>query len=315
MTLEPPDSALLAEGLSLMLASEVTLVAREPNIYQTTFASEFVTYERGDGRCERVFCKYGPAIADALHTAHGARGGVPYEAAVYAEVLRDFGPGTPRLRGVWSPDDGKTTWLVLEALDHALRVTKVEGGVAAAAAWAGRFHASTAATPPVTQPGLLREHDDGYLRGWIDRTRRGATSPDLSWFPTVCGWAHDLVDVLLSAPVTVVHGEYFPHNVLCDAEGVHPIDWESCAIGIGEIDLATIVEGWNDATVIEDAVRAYRDARWPDGAPTDFPDRMLAARVHTQFRWLGDLADWSTTDESRGNLEELHRLAIEAKVL
>ena len=70
-----------------------------------------------------------------------------------------------------------------------------------------------------------------------------------------------------------------------------------------------------DDAVVDEAVGAYRDARWPRGAPEEFGDRLLAARVLTQFRWLGDLYDWTATDESRGFLDELRRLAVDAHVL
>ena len=42
----------------------------------------------------------------------------------------------------------------------------------------------------------------------------------------------------------MIHGEYYPHNILFQSGVVRPVDWETAALAPGEIDLATLCEGW-----------------------------------------------------------------------
>ena len=39
---------------------------------------------------------------------------------------------------------------------------------------------------------------------------------------------------------------------------------------------------------------AYQQARWPDGAPAAFAQRLAAARLYMHLRWLGDRPVWTT---------------------
>jgi hypothetical protein len=71
---------------------------------------------------------------------------------------------------------------------------------------------------------------------------------------------------------------------------VYPIDWESAAVAAGEIDLASLTEGW-PAGYARQYERAYRKARWPNGAPADFERRLAAARLYLAFRWLANKPD------------------------
>ena len=71
---------------------------------------------------------------------------------------------------------------------------------------------------------------------------------------------------LTSAPQTIIHGEYYPKNILVREGEIFPVDWESAAVAAGEIDLASLTEGWpeEDKRVCQ---AEYCAARWPNGAP------------------------------------------------
>src|SRR5205814_9096019 len=111
-------------------------------------------------------------------------------------------------------------------------------GVVRAAAWAGRFHAALQrrlAAGPV--PGL-KAYDADYYRGWVRRTARyaGPWFRRFAWLRGLCDRFDEAVAVLLAAPPTVVHGEYYPHNILVRDDAVYAVDWESAAVAAGEID-------------------------------------------------------------------------------
>ena len=113
---------------------------------------------------------------------------------------------------------------------------------------------------------------------------------------------------LVDRPTTVIHGEFTPHNVLMRNGHAYPVDWESAAIAIGEIDLVCLTDKW-PAHVASQCEREYQSARWPDGAPDDFSYRLDLARLYWNFRWLGDRPEWTTSEKVGPRFEQLRRTA------
>jgi len=96
--------------------------------------------------------------------------------------------------------------------------------------------------------------------------------------------------------MTIIHGEYYPKNVLYRDGIIYPVDWESAAIAAGEIDLACLTDRW-PADTVRECERAYQQSRWPDGAPAAFAQRLAAARLYIHLRWLGDRPEWTTRQQ------------------
>jgi len=48
---------------------------------------------------------------------------------------------------------------------------------------------------------------------------------------------------LLTSPPTLIHGEFYAKTVLVRRGKLFMVDWESAAIGPGEVDLAALTEG------------------------------------------------------------------------
>src|SRR5207248_4975347 len=136
-------------------------------------------------------------------------------------------------------------------------------------------------------PPFVRRYDLAYYAGWAERAcdLAGPGRERLPWMHVLRQRASGWAAALLAAPLTVIHGEYYPHNVLVRGGEVYALDWESAAVGAGEIDLATLTEGWPVETVRQ-CEQAYRRARWPGGPPADFEQRLAAARLYLAFRWL-----------------------------
>ena len=66
--------------------------------------------------------------------------------------------------------------------------------------------------------------------------------------PAVCQRADEFIAQLLAAPRTMIHGEFYPGNILYEKGRICPVDWESAAIAAGELDLAALTEGWQPAS-------------------------------------------------------------------
>ena len=112
---------------------------------------------------------------------------------------------------------------------------------------------------------------------------------------------------LLEPPAIVIHGEYYPNNILFCQGTIYPVDWEAAAVAICEIDLASLAEGWPPEFVSE-AKAEYRSARWPEGPPADFERKLDAAQFYWHFRWLGERSDWITEDKSRWRFDQLRSI-------
>ena len=112
----------------------------------------------------------------------------------------------------------------------------------------------------------------------------------------------------MSADATPVHGEYYPQNVLVQGDTVRPIDWETAAVGAGEIDIAALTERWPTDTALL-CRRAYAQARWPGGESADWRRRLGLAGLYLHFRWIASAA-WRDKPEL-WRLREVRSLSAE----
>jgi hypothetical protein len=304
-----PDLQTLTAGLSTVLVGDrlarenVAVLGRE-RIGYGTFPKEIVTCRTSGGRELRLFCKYGAGLD---HSCHGHRGGVAYEAAVYRHVLEPSRASTAKSYGLYTAETNGEPWLILEYLTGSMFVTKGPEPAAMnrAAAWIGRFHASQETLlASLTVP--LLQYDAGYYLTWARRTGQTADAlhARVPWLTSLCKRSEEFLAQLLEPPMTVIHGEYYPKNVLYRRGSIYPVDWESAAIAAGEIDLAALTEGWEEESARE-CCRAYQRARWPAGTPADFEQRLETARLYLHFRWLGEQPDQTWEEDERWRFEEL----------
>ena len=303
---ELPGYDELEPGLQLLLRdATLRVVDRHLNPMGASFASEIVTC-RASGIEFTLFCKYhsDAVLEEGRHRAYGSRHGVAYEAAFYRDVLQGLDVTTPRLYGAHAV--GESIWLALEYLEGSLRVYEAPpDGMPRAAKWLGRFHAlaETAVADGLRMP--LARFDRDYYAGWASRTaaftRRLRNPP--TWLLGLCSSFSELVaDELASMQQTIVHSEYYPGNILYRDGTIFPVDWESAAVGPGEIDLATLTEGWDEETV-EACRREYVVSRWAGRTPARFSEDLLRAELYVAFRVLGEREECFSAD--RDQLEPL----------
>jgi hypothetical protein len=310
-----PDLSTLTEGLASIFrpvgdGRRLAVIDRAPNGWGGTFPAEIVTC-RLDGLNEfRVFCKY---ETGASAGSYGHRGGVAYERQVYRDLLQPLSLTVPRYYGSYEDERQGWLWFAVEYLDDSLPVSKARepDAVVRAASWIARFHAVLEDRIQSDAPLPLLRYDREYYRGWAERTQRlcAALVPDGDWVvPVVCRRLLDEVDLLLQEPLTVVHGEYYPKNIRCQAGTIRPIDWESAAIGAGEVDVASLTERWPDE-VVRDCQRIYAQTRWRLATPADFERRLDLARLYLHFRWLGSPKGWRVEEEAAWRIQEIRDIA------
>jgi hypothetical protein len=277
----PSDEALTAVLRSAMTGGAlVEILGRHPN-EQGTFQSEVLTCRVGASGEFRLQAKYGGHTgANREH-----RGGVEYEAQVYRHVLDALGLSTPRLFATHFDDRTQRGWLLIEHIDRGLRVWH-DSQLVRAASWIGRFQRLSRVVLEGPAGAVLKRYDAAYY-GHCAReflAAAAAYGARLPWLEALCEGFERLAPALAEREQAICHGEYGPKNILVTEDRVAPVDWETAAIGLGEIDLATLTQGWSDE-VTRECELVYSHARWPTGAPPHWTQSLKAARVYIGFRW------------------------------
>lgn len=312
-----PDKKALTAGLTAVFGGNgcggghVTILARKRANERCTFPSDVVTCRLADGTVLRLFCKYG---VGGVQSDSENLGGVRYEVGVYQYVLQPLRASTPTFYGVYMDANTGNAWLILEYLAKSVTLGEMpDPTVVLAARWIARFHAASEARLTSTRMPFMTTYDAEYYLGWASRTAAfaGRWHRRFPWLSTVCRRFEEVVNLLVSSPPTVIHGEYYPRNILVQNGAIRPVDWETAAIGAGVIDLAFLTEGFAKNVVRQCEVE-YQRARWPHSPPSDFMRSLTVARLYGQFRWLGDRPEWTT---HRDSLEGFEQLRLEAERL
>jgi thiamine kinase-like enzyme len=173
-----------------------------------------------------------------------------------------------------------------------------------AARWIGEFHAANERRAVKASMRFLTAYDSAYYRGWPRRSRLLARRHSLthSWLEPLCRRMEDEIVALADMRPTIIHGEFYPHNVMFQRGIVRPVDWETAAVAPGEIDLATLTEGWSRSECCEIEAE-YKLGRWSGDAPASFLRNLDLARAYMQLRWLGD-----NDGREAGNMTRWRRL-------
>lgn len=289
-----PDDAAVVAAIAPLVAGaadlgRVTLVSRRSNPYFSSSASEIIAVDVPQAGSRHLFVKYDRGMADPEPRC---RQGLAYCRAVYERIVCLLPAPHAACIGLVGIGSPPVAALVLEHLADALRVNETadDSGVIAAAEWCGRLHAWGASKVEDPAIAFLVRYDEPYYRAWAARARTltAAVGPVPAWFERVYGGLESASATLAGATRTTIHGEYGPQNILWRDGVVHPVDWESAAVGAAEIDLATLLFDWP-----ADTVRRATDAYWRVrgiAPPPDFAAVFAAATLYTCLRWLPEPA-------------------------
>jgi hypothetical protein len=305
-------------------SGSVTALRRRPWEYATSTAVELITAVMDDGtECEFVLKHLGPSSL-----SEGARRAKPSfvidsqrEIEVYRTVLAPLEVG-PVLTGFGIAPRRGVYWLLVEYV-HGRRLFEVGEREcwAAVGRWLGdlqrRF--ATLDRDRLRREARLIEYDREWYRVWLQRALRFFASTDpphsrhgrdaLLW---LAGRYDKVIERLISMPPTIIHGEFYPSNVLVgattDDSRVWPVDWEMASEGPGIIDVAALTSGaWleGDRRAVLTAYVAGLESRG-DAVIDDVAESLDYARIHLAIQWLG----WFGRREAPG--EHAHDWLAEA---
>lgn len=296
------DNGVPAEG--------AVLREREKNLYTSSFPSEIVTLDLPGGDQIRLLCKYSGHLYDDVGRC--MKGGLAYEAGVYRNILQPVKASAPRFYGTCTGGPNGMDWMVLELMEGGIRMDQSPDLTihVRVSEWVARFHnAGQERLATLGRPDLYRYRAD-YYREWARRTVRFAV-PALHqrhpWLIELCRRFEALAEELETVGPVIVHGEFYPCNILIQNGRVRPVDWESCAVAPGEIDLATLSDGWPLEKVSE-MEEIYRQTRWVSSGSPAHTALLDLARCYVHFRWLGNRPEWTLDEQRAWRYEDLKGL-------
>jgi len=296
----PSDLELLAALQPLISPEALTtgdglkIVSRRRNEYTSSSQSEIVTIRPFSGACRELLVKY---ARTALDPEPRCRQGIEYCDRVYRQLVAHLPISHLTAWGMIHVGDPPVAVLVIDYLASSLRVSEApdESGIIAAAEWCGRFHRFGETVQQDESLQFLVQYDRAHYRAWATRAMAIAAAaggtPD--WLRQLCITFEEQCELLADAPATTIHGEFGPQNVLWQEGVIYPIDWESAAIGPGEIDLAALLFNWPTDIVDRCLVGYWRERG--EARPDSFAAVWNAATLFTALRWLPDF------DGPRGN--------------
>jgi hypothetical protein len=229
------------------------------------------------------FCKY-ETLGNSQRKSLGHRVGVEYESRIYADVLyRVQGAAPPYIGSGILGDTGKIVLVLGYMAGYRSVLPESEHEMEAAAAAAGRLQRSMVSDVP----SFVRRYTKEFFLYWMNAFRSLIQDEgvDDSWLYKQCDYFEGNVDLLLQEPMTLVHGEFYAKNILINNNQVFMIDWESAGYGIGELDLAALLDSKGNKEI---SIRSYIESRWPDATidKDAFQQRLILSRMYFYFRWL-----------------------------
>jgi Phosphotransferase enzyme family len=312
----PADEDLLELVRGAFDGRTVTAITRHPYPYATSSPLEELRVRFDRGSAVKLIFK-DLAFDHLLEDARRSKPGFLHEprraVETYRHILGPAGIG-PRCYAAIADAWNARYWLLLEKVP-GLELWQVDVAGAelevweAVATWLGGFHghfAGEIAELRAKNPYLL-----DFGRTWFDLWRWRAQ--------TALSGAHDLrapaligvlsrydnvVDNLAALPSTLVHGEFYPSNVLVvRSDGdlrVCPVDWEMAGTGPGLLDLAALTEGFGRRER-ERLFSAYRSAMLEAGVDLPSHEEMRPSldrcQLHLALQWIGWSASWNAPTE------------------
>ncbi len=292
----------LAAGLDEVFDSKVSIRSRAPYVYRSSFGLEELDVNLADGRAlNLIFKDIGrESMTDEARRLKPVFLYEPLrEIRTYQNILEGSELGAPKLYGAIVDSRIPRYWLFLEKVPgvELYQVGELETWHQVVR-WLATLHdrfSPRAADLADTVPFV--RHSRVYYRVWLDRAGELLKSRDLEAVETTARLidrCEKAIDRIARLPVTLIHGEFYPSNILIDSSGpelrVSVVDWEMAGIGSGLMDLAALVSGQWSEDERRTLVMAYFSARQDLSGDLDLrkvTTDLECCRLYLAVQWLG----------------------------
>jgi Phosphotransferase enzyme family len=278
----------------------IVAMTREPSPFASLFPADVVAISLGNGSERKFFVKFlGNEEAD--HPEKRCR---DREIRIYEELLADADLPVIRYYGCeWDASARRRAVFLEHVPDWDLRYQALDHWYTASRQLAALHAYFAARAARLSASEFLLRIDAGYLHEWAERALRVVGELERGLATALCddvvrGYRR-VVEVLVRQPLTLVHNDLAPKNVLVDRSRsparIAFVDWEMAGIGCGLLDLVDLKYGL-DAASDEKMRFAYCDALAGTGLlPEDDGelDRLFAAcELHKVMHRLAHSTSW-----------------------
>lgn len=295
--------ALLAKALRRPVGIEH--LRREPGQFVTGFPSEILHLSLHGGEELSIFLKY----FDFEIANNPDRSCQEREIEIYQELLgEDNLPAVKCYGSRWNAVTRKQELFLEYLSDWRLEWQKFEHWPTAARRLAHLHAHFRTRAEKLNRCGFLLRLDDAYFRRWIDQALDVVATYDGSFVGDLMPVARSydrVVELLVNQPLTLVHNDASPQNILVDASRnparICIVDWEMAGIGPGLVDLAFLKYGFDPARdeVLCDAYRAgLSEVSITPPAQREFQRQLAACEMHRVVYLLAGSQSWKSPKEN-----------------
>jgi hypothetical protein len=279
--------------------SAIVNIHRRRSDYSSWYASDIITVQLVNGLEIKIFLK---DFGSYQRPKEGMEQRREREVSVYRNLLSEAELGTPEFYGsVWDEPKGRF-WLLLEFVNGIpVKHCNFEYWVEAAG-WLGKMHGYFAQkSNRLKACDFLLEHGAHFFWSTVERALQAVSQISTSLADRMKNMIYgydQLVTVMTSQPLTLVHGAYLPSQILVDIEDgnlrVCPTDWELAAFGSALYDFSFLVDGFNPPQW-DRLWEAYRQSAAKYSIPVPEMDEMRyivdCFGLHKIMNWLSQALD------------------------
>ena len=287
--------------------------------YHSSFALEEVTAHFEDGTVlPLIFKNLSPDCL--IDQARQIRPETSYDPArevlLYRDLLAHVNLGTAKCYAAVADAEKRRYWLLLEKVAGSDLARTGDFAIwSATARWLAEAHVDlTAAALGQRIDQHLMHYDGSCFHQWIDLAEpilqqpqhaegRAVAPWEIKWLIQRCRTA---VRLVVATSPTVIHGEFYPSNILIGEQNaaprICPIDWETAGLGPVLLDLAALVAGnWTEAQKEElsSSYFAANEAGAPSAGISDQMAALRCCRLLLAMKWISWSHRWHPPPEHR----------------
>ncbi len=278
------DLSGLSTALSRLFGQPARVLSATPYDDASTYSCDVLKCDI-QGKQIEIFAKHG--VGQPVDRLLGHSFGLDYEFRIYQRILPNLDVGTARFFGTATIDDETWGFLELLAGGEWVSASPNGNGVVRAAEWLAEFHHKADRWLAGTSESALRGATRDTYTDLLAKARERAArlTSDITAVGKLFERLGDFPDAMVSSDQTVVHGEFYPGNIVLKGDRVCPIDWESAAVAPAEIDLASLIEAWPSHVALR-CIEAYRRGRGLERSGSGFQTSLTRCRIYWALRWL-----------------------------